>query len=197
MLILCSSFTVDALAERCQTEPTWISAHWYCSFTEFASQQPSNILGSIICQFAQHDPSFLSDARSVYESSRYSSYRTPMELEQMEDSICRHLRRYERAFLLVDAINESQEKDSITKSLFRLMHKCKNLRLLISTIGDAPSNEIGNFASTTIRFEPTGSRNDIATMVENAFVSRSVLRSLSEKLKHDIRDAFLKQADGS
>ncbi|CAD0017299.1 unnamed protein product, partial [Aureobasidium pullulans] len=185
------------LTHKCQIEQTWISAYWYCSFTEVASQRPSNILGSFMCQFAQHNPAFLSDARSVYESSRYSSHRTPMSLEQMEDSICKYLPKYNRVFLLIDAVNESQEKDALLKALFRLMQRCKNLRILTSTIGDAPRGEGPTHPLTIIRFEPKGSRNDIAAMVENALVSRPGLRGLSEKLKQEIRDIFFKQADGS
>ncbi|THX16161.1 hypothetical protein D6D13_01843 [Aureobasidium pullulans] len=43
-----------------------------------------------------------------------------MSLEQMEDSICKYLPKYNRVFLLIDAVNESQEKDALLKALFRL-----------------------------------------------------------------------------
>lgn len=120
-----------------------------------------------------------------------------MSLKQIEDSICKHLPKYNRVFLLIDAINESQEKDALLKALFRLMQRCKNLRILTSTIGDVPRDEGPTHPLTIIRFEPKGSRNDIAAMVENALVSRPGLRGLSEKLKQEIRDIFFKQADGS
>lgn len=121
----------------------------------------------------------------------------PMELAQIEDSLCKHLQGYERVFLLVDAVNESQQNEELLKSLFRLMRKCKGLRLLISTIGEAPCDYEGAYLTTVVRFQPKGSQADIAAMVENALASRSGLRDLSAKLKQDIREAFLHQADGS
>ena len=189
---------IDSLTETCQRNLNWASAYWYCSFSEAATQQPVNVLGSFILQLATHHPSILEDIRLVHASRSRNFLNRPIELFELEDTLCQHLRIFDRVFLLVDAINECQESEKeLMGSLFRLMRKCNNLRLVISTVGEAPLDEKGNHRVMTVRCRPGKNQGDIATMIKRALATRPGLQDLGVGLKQDIHDNLLKQADGS
>lgn len=121
-----------------------------------------------------------------------------MDLADLEEILVQRLRACDRVFILIDAINESQENGGgLLNSLYRLMDRCNNVRLLVSTIGEIPRDGRADYHITTIRLQPQDSQHDLTVMAENALANQPGLRDLSDKLKQDVKRSFVLQADGS
>lgn len=121
-----------------------------------------------------------------------------LDIQKLEDMLRRHTEGFERMFLVIDAINESETTDEIENTLWNLAKFCKNLRLLISSTS-SPKQTWSDVSPSTLEetFMSTKTINeDICNYVDQKIAENSSLKLFSESLSQEIKDAILGSANG-
>lgn len=188
---------MQTIEERCRGKADVNFAYFYCSFKEAHTQEPVRILGSIAAQFAKHEPSLLEMFRPIYESSRGLSHQPPIDLAEMERLLCQHISSLKTAYILVDAVNESQCMVDIIDLLCRMMCRCENLQVLLSTTVAPPPYEYRPSLIKLILLQPSDNQKDIDALVDHTIQSHRSFARLETQLKLDTREALVSGANGS
>lgn len=169
-------------------------AYFYCTFGDVASQEPINILGSLVAQLSSMMPSILDGIRPLYqEALKQQTHTPPIEITVLEDAIIQTSSDKTRVVLLIDAINESLHAEYIKRSLLGLADMSTNLRILVTSTEDIISSRY----VTTMTMDAEIIQQDIAAFINHRIQQDETLRNVSAKLKDEIRTTLLHDADGS
>lgn len=170
-------------------------AYFYCTISDFGSQNARNVLGSLVAQLSGTIPSILDDIRSVYNKGpKNQAHRFPIELSVLEAAILKSASEKTKVVLLVDAINESHDMQLLEASLLRLASLSTNIRVLITTTSSMGSTKHPNASVLNISGK---SRGDIGTFIKYRLETDDTLRTLAPEFQEDIEFTLLQNADGS
>lgn len=195
MLNSYSAQTVDELTLVSQDSALYF-AYFYVTIGDTASQDPRNILGSLVAQLSGYEPWILEDIRQLYNSvAQNQTHRQPIEISALENAVVKIASGTKPVFLLVDAINESSELALVEPLLLRLADLTPNLRILVTTTAVSTS-ALPEYAKT-LNVSAGMMRNDIDTYIQHRFKQDETLKSLPLKLKAEIERTLLHKADGS
>lgn len=167
-------------------------AYFYCEFDYTASQDPVNILGSLVAQLSDTIPSILESIRPLYEKTpNGQAHRHPIDINALEDAIVKYSSHGTRV-ILIDAINESQHIERIKQSLQRIASLSTNLRILITSTVDV----ISPAHAKIVNMNTENIRVDIDAFIYYRLEEEG-LKQLSTTLKNKIRTTLSNGADGS
>ncbi|EKV20000.1 Ankyrin repeat-containing domain [Penicillium digitatum] len=170
-------------------------AYFYCTISDFASQNARNVLGSLVAQLSSTIPSILDEIRSVYKKGpKNQAHRFPIELSVLEAAIATSASEKTKIVLLVDAINESHDMQLLEASLLRLASLSTNIRVLLTTTSTMSSIKHPYVYVLNISGK---SRGDIGTFVKHRLQTDSTLRNLAPEFQAEIEFTLLRNADGS
>lgn len=195
ILTFYSAQTVEELTLASQDSALHF-AYFYVTIGDTASQDPRNILGSLVAQLSGYDPLMLDEIRLLYEKgAQNQAHRQPIEISALENAVAKCTSWTKPVVLLVDAINESSELDRIEPLLLKLANCSPNLRILVTTTAVSTAS-LPEYART-INVSATMMRNDIDAFIQHRFQQDETLRALPSKLKAEIEKTLLYNADGS
>lgn len=169
-------------------------AYFYCTISNSDTQNPLNVLGSLVAQLSTKKPSILSEIRSIYDKiPRDQSHKPPIDITTLEDAIIKYGSEKSQVILLLDAINESEGRERIEKSLQRIASLSNNVRIIITTTVAV------RFQDRTRIFDITSEmmRGDIEAYIKYRLSHDDTLRDLKQELKSSIEETILQNADGS
>ncbi|KAJ5374002.1 NACHT nucleoside triphosphatase [Penicillium concentricum] len=170
-------------------------AYFYCTISDFASQNARNVLGSLVAQLSRTDPSILDEIRSIYHKGpKNQAHRFPIELPVLEAAIVKSASEKTKVVLLIDAINESHDMQLLEASLLKLASLSTNIRVLITTTSTMSSINHDNVSFLNISGK---SRGDIDTFVKYRLETDDTLRTLAPEFKAEIEYTLCRDADGS
>jgi hypothetical protein len=189
-----SAQTVEELTTASQ-DSTLRFAYFYCTISDTASQDPRNILGSLVAQLSGYDLSILDEVRRMHNNvSQNQAHRQPIDLTALDDAIVKCTSGTKPVLLLIDAINESCETVNIERLLSTLANRSPNIRILVTTTSVRTSNLP---YAKTLNVSAEMMRNDIYAFIQHRLNQDDTLKSLSAKLKAEIERTLLSKADGS
>lgn len=170
-------------------------AYFYCTISDFGSQNARNVLGSLVAQLSGTVPSVLDEIRTVYKKGpKNQAHRFPIELSVLEAAILKSASEKTKVVLLVDAINESHDMQLLEASLLRLASLSMNIRVLITTTSTMSSIKHHNASVLNISGK---SRGDIGTFIKYRLETDDTLRTLAPEFQAEIECTLLRNADGS
>ncbi|KAJ5285643.1 hypothetical protein N7524_000949 [Penicillium chrysogenum] len=170
-------------------------AYFYCTISDFASQDARNVLGSLVAQLTGTVPSILDEIRSVYNKGpKNQAHRFPIELSVLEAAILKSASEKTKAVLMVDAINESHDMQLLEASLVRLANLSTNIRVIITTTSTMSSIKHHNAYVLNISGK---SRGDVDTFIKYRLETDNTLRNLAPDFQAEIEYTLLRNADGS
>ncbi|KAJ5824125.1 NACHT nucleoside triphosphatase, partial [Penicillium robsamsonii] len=170
-------------------------AYFYCTVSDFASQNAKNILGSLVAQLSGTVPSMLDEIRSIYNKGpNNQAHRFPIELPVLEAAILKSASEKTKVVLLVDAINESHDMQLLEASLIKLASLSTNIRVLITTTNTMSSINHNNVSVLNISGKSQG---DIDTFIKYRLETDDTLRTLAPEFKAEIEFTLCQNADGS
>ncbi|KAJ5920404.1 hypothetical protein N7516_011262 [Penicillium verrucosum] len=185
----------DELTSMVSQGQSMYLAYFYCTISDFSSQNARNVLGSLVAQLSGTIPSILDEIRSVYNKGPKSqAHRFPIELSVLEAAILKSASEKTKVVLLVDAINESHDMKLLEASLLRLASLSTNIRVLITTTSAMSSIKHPNASVLNIIGK---SRGDIGTFIKYRLETDDTLRTLTPEFQADIEVTLLRNADGS
>ncbi len=172
------------------------NAYFYCSFTEAATQESINVLGSLETQLCDAKPHLWSDVEERYHER--SQKKEKLRLNELQKLIEDHCNEFSCVFMVLDAPNESPQYPDLLRCLSTLTHLSNRLRLLISTTEEASIQQLleGFPNMTVIDIKPQNVLPDVADYVQRELQEHPTLCKLSHSLKGDIQEALLLKTDG-
>ncbi|KAJ6125209.1 hypothetical protein N7471_012526 [Penicillium samsonianum] len=185
----------DELTSMTSQGQSMCLAYFYCTISDFGSQNARNVLGSLVAQLSGTVPSVLDEIRTVYKKGpKNQAHRFPIELSVLEAAILKSASEKTKVVLLVDAINESHDMQLLEASLLRLASLSMNIRVLITTTSTMSSIKHHNASVLNISGK---SRGDIGTFIKYRLETDDTLRTLAPEFQAEIEFTLLRNADGS
>ena len=175
-------------------------AYFYCSFSNDQSLHTQNVLGSILAQLATIAEPVYKELESLYVTSRGKAMGRPTQLETavLTDLITKHVQHKDRAYFLIDGINECGSPGELLNALKTIQTSTNNVRIFLSSINE---NDIAEHlrAMSNLHVEtlsPTDIRGDVALLVDSSLKSHPRLIQLPPNLKDDIAQTLTVRAEG-
>ncbi|MCJ1405083.1 hypothetical protein MMC11_008309 [Xylographa trunciseda] len=171
-------------------------AYFYCSFSESASLDPTNILGSILAQLCKPTDPVYAKIEAKYSANRTRRFTADelvdllMEVVQQEGSV----------YIFLDAVNECGDPIEVLDYMRRLSadHPKNTVHIFLSSINQGGIDDcIESFPSwSAITLLPRDMSNDIELLVRDSIETNPRLRKHSEELKEEIAKALTQGAQG-
>lgn len=174
--------------------------YFFCSFTNAASQEPVNVIGSLLNQLCNIDATLWTgvEARYSKESTKSKSKHEPLSLEEVTNMLKDNLRKFPKVYVIVDALNESKKSALMLSTLWDLTQGHEGLRILFSSTEEllVPAEQRASRLLNTVSMTSALVDDDIRLYIESCLECNDRLRRLPISLKDDIRSKLLSRADG-
>ncbi|KAL9052646.1 MAG: hypothetical protein Q9162_005273 [Coniocarpon cinnabarinum] len=178
-------------------------AFFYCSKSDADSQKPANIVGSMAAQLCDLNRELRDRALQTYLNAQkawhlHSSTAGMQTSVELFDALCND--KPDPVILFVDAINEcGDESDNATDYLVNLATRHANISLmLVSTaITQARASVEDHCQGTVASMDVSLVKVDIRTYVNFRLAHDSLLQSLPQSLKDQIKLRIEQQSQGS
>ena len=192
--ILLSSVIEQTLSLAVQNSKIGV-AYFYCTFNDAASQEPLNILGSIVAQLARQQSSLLHDLESHFEKNKAKL--ANIMLGALEKILQSCLASFSRVYIFIDAINESSSRKEIVGSISRIASFSEKVFVFLTSIEEIlDSDRKESFRSTVITMRPGEISADVERVIDSSLQHRFNHLNLSSSLRKKIRTILVDQADG-
>ncbi|KAI5459556.1 hypothetical protein BGZ63DRAFT_415114 [Mariannaea sp. PMI_226] len=119
---------LDQLKLYRQEDPEIGFAFFYCTFDDRESQQPLNILGSILYQLSEQHPEALDGIDQLCKSGEILKEKALLKL------VSQYVSNFDKFYISVDAINESFGCNKVFEVLLKLLTGNPNVRILVTAI---------------------------------------------------------------
>ncbi|MCJ1329687.1 hypothetical protein MMC10_006367 [Thelotrema lepadinum] len=188
-----------------QSSPVPAVAYFFCSFSEQQSQDPGNILGSLIVQLCGDDISFWRSIDEKYHCQENwgRGHDERMKVEDLEELLLLVLARIGPSLIFVDAVNESRDCDSVLNILSKIAEQCTGTRILLSSTEDTAIRATGVASSAAssslvsfVAIQKEANSRDIRTYIDAELSKRDKLCRLPDLLKEEIARKLQKKAGG-
>ncbi|KAK3903637.1 hypothetical protein C8A05DRAFT_43162 [Staphylotrichum tortipilum] len=168
-------------------------AYFFCSFDDLGTQDPTNILGSLLAQLATYLPGIVQEISASFKTQPISRV-NQLTLVQEEEIFVRHGATLGVLFIVVDAVNESPRRNEITACLARLASQLGNLRIIVSSTGD-PGFDLSpqSFRFLDVEMKPSVVDRDIQLYLQNALDMKDFF---SPDLRREIKESISREAHG-
>ncbi|KAK1671442.1 ankyrin repeat protein [Colletotrichum godetiae] len=165
-----------------------------CSLDDAASQAVPNVFGSILAQIGTTNPGILDHVRPLRKSGNSLIPQNNLTVEQIYEVLGEALELYDVFYLMIDALNETSHESVIVQALLHLCSKHPNLRVLVTCTREPvqpdPSIYVRHMSTRSID-------SDIEVYVENRLSTEHSFQSLSDKIRGEIKEKVVSEADGT
>lgn len=192
-----SSAATKRVQDRANSHDLHIgSAYFFCSFTDQQSQDPQNVLGSILAQLCDTNPTFWKDVEERYRKKNPHFQHQPQRLEayELENLILQCSENITRTFLFVDALNESKQSSKIFQILLQVIQKSTSIQIMVSSTEELSAG-LGSIPATIVTVKQEELAGDIGRYI-NTHLQHDELRDLTAVLKETIGSTLQKRAQG-
>ncbi|KAM7215162.1 hypothetical protein V8F06_009480 [Rhypophila decipiens] len=171
-------------------------AYFFCSFDNLETQNPANIISSLLRQASTIINGITDEVLARFNEWVEKEART-LSMAEMESMLVRHVKQLDRFIVIIDAVNESESKTNITKSLARLATQLENFTLILSSTADRDLVEEDNghrFSITKVEMQSDLVDQDIQLYLNNTLEKRS---TFSPELKLKVERSIMKESRGT
>ncbi|KAF5549060.1 ZDHHC-type palmitoyltransferase 6 [Fusarium mexicanum] len=190
-----SASAVEQLKFHQQENPKTGFALFYCSFDDRESQQPLNILGSILYQLSEQYPKTLEIIDQLRKSGEVLGETAILKL------ISEHISHFDKFYISVDAINESFRCIEVFELLLQFVTDNTNVRLFVTAISSCSHwleelqlEELPEMIEVDMGTEDVD--GDIDFYITTRISQERLLRRLSNETKLELREKVLGNAKG-
>ena len=195
------AFRASAIEDLRAHEPvtgTTALAYFYCSFSVLESQDPLNILSSLLVQLSETIKPLFQELRAKYLPMAQKGLGRSMNLGVLVDIFRRHTTSRSFVFVAVDAINESEIPDKVNQMLLTLAETCENLRMIVTSTSSVDHAWLNNRNVRVLRYSMSAKAidEDIGIYVDDYIARHVTLSTLSQSLRNEIKEAIMDRANG-
>jgi hypothetical protein len=185
--------TVDHLLRTLQSDTIGV-AYIYCNYKAKADQNTTSLLAAILKQLVQARPSIAEPVTRLYNDPNRTSTRP--SLEEILSALQSVLTNYSRVYIVVDALDECQEKDGTRSQLLpklRDLQRKADMRLMV-TSRFIP--HIENEFRLALRLEARASDEDVKRFVIGQMYRLPKCIQRDNELQRFVQDKIVEAADG-
>ena len=193
-----TSSAIEDIRSLVSQDETIGMTFFYCAFNDAASQEPVNILGSLLADLSRSKPGLLLDFEPEFRQSKQSKSANGPKLEDIEDQLRRSFRGFSKVYILVDAVNESKNYQAVISSLARLFEKAtNNVYIMLTSIDDVIDEDLKRFPEIVkVRMARHAIMRDIEAFVEASLQNITNLRRLKSSIKNEILTTLITGSQG-
>ena len=142
-------------------------AYFFCSFTDQQSQDPENVLGAILAQMCDANPTFWTKVEEHYRSEKPQSQRQPqrLQVDKLESLIVECSEHFLKTFLFVDALNESKSSSRVVQVLLQMISKTTSIHIMISSTEELGAG-LGPIPATIVAMDEQELASDIGYYID-------------------------------
>ncbi|KAI5804633.1 ankyrin repeat-containing domain protein [Peziza echinospora] len=191
-----ASMIINHLEQTLESNKSTALCFMYCKYNEAEKQSIENLLASLAYVLAikqRHSPAIVAAIKEIQE--RHAGKDTRPTIHELEKLLKDHLKLYERVFLVIDALDECGDRDSLLRSIAQIAGTSGKVSVLITSrdLGGIPSQlredeEVLQIAATDQDMEKFV-QVQITRMPQRGF-------TLSDNAKKEIVDAIVEKAKG-
>ena len=191
------SSAVEQVNELASQDASIGLAYFYCAYNNAASQEPANILGSILVSLSRSKPELLLGFKSKFEKAKQNNSRDRPQLDDLEKHLGRCFESFSKVFLFIDALNESKYCKAVIGSLARFCQSANNVYVMLSRIDEVIDEDLEEFpAVVMVRMGEGIVTTDIKAFVEACLQNIPTLHRLKSELKNEIRTTLITRSQG-
>jgi hypothetical protein len=190
-----SANIIASLESRSYTlsEPTF-TAFFYCDFRHRESQDPLNVLGSLVAQICSQMGSYPEELEVAYQHSRHSNKRPSVAL--LRDILC-SLSVSRRLVLLVDAVDECENRRELLSSMTYLQTMSKNISVFLTSRHELDIQDaLISFEHVRIENWTREVDEDIKTYIDLRLQTDPSLLRLKQSVREEIRERLHEKSSG-
>ncbi|KAF7546581.1 hypothetical protein G7Z17_g8338 [Cylindrodendrum hubeiense] len=164
-----------------------------CSLDDAASQQISNIFGSILAKAGSSRPEILQHITPYKRTGSSLVPQNNLTISEINEIMAHILDSCERFYILIDSLNETPYEEELVQALVHLCEQHAQLRILITCTREplVPSPVI---RERVMQLDAVN--NDIESYVLHRLASEPCFRVLSSKIHAEIQQKIVSGADG-
>ena len=175
-------------------------AFFYCDYKNAATQDPRNILGSLVCQIAvQDEQSFVKLQASYAKHNPPDRPSVALDLEELRDLLVEMASSFDDAMIVVDALDECGTHNSFITKLLSSLNKsgeASNIKTLFLSRDEQDIREIlEDYSQISIAARSSDLKIFVGAEIECRTRNRD-LRIKDQSLKQDIMERLVEGADG-
>jgi predicted DNA-binding protein len=190
-----SGAVVKEIRSRCAGDPSRSGTGFhFCSLDVAASQRAVNVFSSILAQLVRLKPELVERVRPLRKPSDNILPLSSLTLQVLKETLQYGLSLVQDFYILVDALNETQDQDQIVSLLLNLSQSCPNVRILVTCTSD-PRSENGQIFVQRMAVHAVD--HDIAAYVDYRLTNEPAFSALRPQVKDKIRIKMAEGADGT
>ena len=187
------SSAIKAAQEMGRDRSQFAVAYYYCSFSEAASQDPAQMVGSFISQISTVCLAMLEGLEVGF------ARRERPNLQDLEQRLTSQTSRFSlKTLLLVDAVNECKNVEPMIETLLRLAESASDMRVLFTSTNEDPLitavTGIEPPKATILRMPAMNA--DINLFIEARMKEKKNLQKLPLEKREEIKLVLSKRAGG-
>lgn len=195
--VLASSIIQEAIGQSC---PNVAVAFFYCDYKNAATQEPRNILGSLVCQLALQDEHNFEKLRAFFEKHNPADRPfVEFSLGSLRDLLVEIALSFNATMIIVDALDEcGTQSKYVTRLLSGLIgnNEAGNIKTLFLSRNEEDIREIlEDYDQVSIAARGSDLRLFVGAEIELRIRNKD-LRIKDESLKQDIMERLVEGADG-
>ena len=195
--VLCASAIQAALE---MSSPDLAVAFFYCDYKDSATQDPSNILGSLATQIAKQNKHSLNKLQEFYRKNKFDNRRSPLyEPKELRNLILKMATEFSSSLIIVDGLDECGPNTTVVVEVLASLNadsEESNIRTLFSSRDEMEIKEVlENYHKVAIAAESSDLRLYVGAEIHNRIRDRK-LRIKDQSLKEYILERLVQDADG-
>lgn len=197
--VLCAVI-IEEILKRTQGGKTGSAlAYYFCDYKDPATNDPRNILASLVVQFAAQDEECYKVAQTLYENHCLSEgSRSSYTTEDLKQCLLDMVKTLDHAFIVVDALDECVNDRASVLEILHCLNDFPNENTKTLYTG-RDELDIQTALSDYDRFSMAANSHDIRLFVDSEIARRTknaTLRIRDHALKEEIRERLVTKAEG-
>ncbi|EXA31813.1 hypothetical protein FOVG_16955 [Fusarium oxysporum f. sp. pisi HDV247] len=186
---------LDELQLRCGNhEATRMAVGFHCcSLDVAASQLTSNIFGSIFAQVATTHSEVGGYFQQMRKTGTMLIPQNNMTVHEIQEGMQFVLERFDRFYLMIDALNETPHSDEVVKTLISLCKQNAKLRVLITSTREPVQGQGLIFLK---RMSERAVNSDIETYVDQRHLTECRFKSLNPTSQREVKHHIVTSSHG-
>ena len=173
-------------------------AYVYCDFSTPNMQSTSAVLGSVLRQVVGALAEIPDEVQKAFECTKRQADGCGLRLPEILDMLAKSLKRLERGFICIDALDEfpTKHRAQLWNSLQHVARECPNARLFLTGRPQITAEVESYFPGEAdmVKIEPTS--DDIGRYIEERLKEDLDVDAMDQELRADIRRVIPKRISG-
>ena len=183
---------MNHLFSEFQQAPDIGIAYIYCNYQRHTEQRATDILSSLLRQFAQTRSPLPSSVQDLYTWHRFGTHPT---LEQVSEAMLSVAEEYSKVYIIIDALDECNASDNTRATVLREIFRLQEYTTANIFATSRPNREVSNFFTGSLTLNIAATDGDIRKYLDKQMsTSQSVV--IDDALEAKIKNVITTSADG-